>query len=147
MYAIRNISHTSWWHHQMETFAALLALCAGNSPVTVEFPAQRPVTQSFDVFFDLCMNKRLSKQTWGWHHAHYDVTVIMIRTQFCCALFYCGYTIVLKECMWFVYSIHSMLLHWDKPMILISKCCRVTLKDKGETTCNKSSVRTGSLLA
>ena len=31
-----------------------------------EFPAQRPVTQSFDVFFDLCLNKRLSKQSWGW---------------------------------------------------------------------------------
>ena len=31
-----------------------------------EFPAQRPVTQSFDVFFDLCLNKRLNKQPWGW---------------------------------------------------------------------------------
>ena len=37
----------------MEKFSALLALCAGNSPVTGEFPAQRPVTQSFGVFFDL----------------------------------------------------------------------------------------------
>ena len=37
----------------METFSALLAICAGNSPVTGEFPAQWPVTQSFDVFFDL----------------------------------------------------------------------------------------------
>ena len=31
-----------------------------------EFPAQRPVTWSFDVFFDLRLNKRLSKQPWGW---------------------------------------------------------------------------------
>ena len=31
-----------------------------------EFPAQRPVTRSFDVFFDLRLNKRLSKQPWGW---------------------------------------------------------------------------------
>ena len=31
-----------------------------------EFPAQRPVTRSFDVFFDLHPNKRLSKQWWGW---------------------------------------------------------------------------------
>ena len=31
-----------------------------------EFPAQRPVTRSFDVFFDLRLNKRLSKQSWGW---------------------------------------------------------------------------------
>ena len=31
-----------------------------------EFPAQRPVTRSFDVFFDLRLNKSLSKQWWGW---------------------------------------------------------------------------------
>ena len=49
-----------WWRHQMETFSALLALCAGNSPDTGEFPSQRPVTRSFDVLFDLRMNKRLS---------------------------------------------------------------------------------------
>ena len=52
--------------HQMETFSALLALCAGNSPVTGESPFQKPVMQSFDVFFDLSLNKQLSKQSWGW---------------------------------------------------------------------------------
>ena len=31
-----------------------------------EFPTQRPVTRSFDIFFDLRLNKRLSKQSWGW---------------------------------------------------------------------------------
>ena len=31
-----------------------------------EFPAQRPVTRSFDVFFYLRPNNRLSKQPWGW---------------------------------------------------------------------------------
>ena len=56
----------AWWRHQMETFSALLAICAGNSPVADEFPAQRPVMRSFDVFFDLRPNKRLSKQWWGW---------------------------------------------------------------------------------
>ena len=50
----------------MKTFSALLAFCAGNSPVHGEFPAQRPVTRSFDVFFDLRLNKRLSQQSWGW---------------------------------------------------------------------------------
>ena len=50
----------------METFSTLLALCVGNSPVTGEFPAQGPVTQRFDVFFDLRLNKGLSKQSWGW---------------------------------------------------------------------------------
>ena len=56
----------AWWRHQMETFSALLALCTGNSPVTGEFPTQRPVTRSFGAFFDLLLNKRLSKQSWGW---------------------------------------------------------------------------------
>ena len=55
----------SLWRHQMETFAALLAICAGNSPVPGEFPAQRPVTRSFDAFFDLRLNKRLREQLWG----------------------------------------------------------------------------------
>ena len=55
-----------WWRHQMETFSALLAICAGNSPVPGEFPTQRPVTRSFDVSFDLRLNKQLSKQWWGW---------------------------------------------------------------------------------
>ena len=39
---------------------------SGNSSVPGEFPTKRPVTRSFDVFFDLRMNKRLSKQWWGW---------------------------------------------------------------------------------
>ena len=64
----------------METFSALLVICAGNSPVTGEFPAQRPVTQSFYIFFDLRLNKRLSKQSQAGdlrrHHAHYDVTAM-----------------------------------------------------------------------
>ena len=55
-----------WWRHKMDTFSALLVICAGNSPAPGEFPVQRPVTRSFDVFFDLCLNKRLSKQSWGW---------------------------------------------------------------------------------
>ena len=66
----------------METFSALLALCAGNSPVSGEFPAQRPVTRSFDVFFD-------RRQLNGWvntreagdlrrYRAHYDVMVMYI---------------------------------------------------------------------
>ena len=50
----------------METFSALLAICAGNSPVPGDFPTQRAVTRSFDVYFDLRPNKRLSKQLWGW---------------------------------------------------------------------------------
>ena len=55
-----------WMKSSNGTFSALLAICAGNSPVTGEVPAQRPVTRSFDVFFYLRLNKRLSKQWWDW---------------------------------------------------------------------------------
>ena len=58
--------HMPWWRHQMQTFSALLVLCAENSLVLGEFPAQRPVTRNFDVFFDLRPDKLLSKQWWGW---------------------------------------------------------------------------------
>ena len=47
----------------MELFSALLAACAGISPATGEFPSQIPEPRSFDVFFDLRLNKRLSKQS------------------------------------------------------------------------------------
>ena len=70
----------SWWRHQMETFSELLALCKGNSLVTGEFPSQRPVARNFDVFFDLTLNKWLSKplRRWWfemllcslWHHCN-----------------------------------------------------------------------------
>ena len=64
----------TWWRHQIGTLSALLALCAGNSPVTGEFPAQRPVTWSFGVFFVLFMFRR-------WRHnwlrkALRDVTIV-----------------------------------------------------------------------
>ena len=61
----RDCDHVLWRHH-MDTFSALLVLCAGNSPVTGEFPLQRLVTRSSDVFLDLRLNTRLSKQSWGW---------------------------------------------------------------------------------
>ena len=44
----------------METFSALLALCAGNSLVTREFHSQKPVTRSFDVIFDMCLEQTIA---------------------------------------------------------------------------------------
>ena len=71
----------SWRRHQMETFSALLALCEGNPLVTGEFLSQRPVTRSFDVYFELRLNKILSKQSWAGdlrrHRSHYDVIVML----------------------------------------------------------------------
>ena len=79
--------NVAWWRHQMETFSVLLTLSAGNSPVTGEFPAQRPVTRSFGVFFDLRLNKRLSKQSWDcwfemppcslWRHCNAAISCIL----------------------------------------------------------------------
>ena len=59
-------SFVTWRLHQMETFSALLAFCARNTPVTGEFPWMRPVTRSFGVFFDQRLNIQLCEQSWGW---------------------------------------------------------------------------------
>ena len=65
-----DITFTYGGSHMMTSLngniSALLAICAGNSPVPGEFPAQRLVTRSFDVVFDLHLNKWLSKQSWSW---------------------------------------------------------------------------------
>ena len=60
----------SWWRYMMtpsngNIFRVTGHLC-GEFTGSGEFPAQRPVTRSFDVFFDLRLNKRLSKHSWGW---------------------------------------------------------------------------------
>ena len=87
----------SWWRHQMETFSALLTIWAGNSPWPAEFPARRPVTRSFVVFFDL----RLNKQSGGWWFEtlsrklwrHCNVESILITTPCCQNMqFGCDYT-------------------------------------------------------
>ena len=78
--ARRGISGVSCWRHQMETFSALLAICAGNSPVTNEFPTQRPVTRSIDVFY-AWINGWVNNGEAGdlrCHRAHYDVTVMIM---------------------------------------------------------------------
>ena len=49
----------------MATFAALLAICAGNSQVTGEFPHKGQWRGAL-MFSLICLNKRLSKQSWGW---------------------------------------------------------------------------------
>ena len=82
--------HVIWYtclHHQMETFSALLAFCEGNSPVTGEFPSQRPVMWSFDVFFHCVwingwVNIREAGDL-GRHCAHYDV-IVMSEVQIDC---------------------------------------------------------------
>ena len=72
--------HGTWWRHQVETFSALLVLCVGNSPVTGEFPSQRPVTRNCDVYLicactNSCANNGDADDL-RCHPAHYDVTVM-----------------------------------------------------------------------
>ena len=55
-------------------------LFEGSSPTTGGLPSQMPVTRSFDVFFDLRLNTRLSK-TWWRHRTHYHVTVMLSRNR------------------------------------------------------------------
>ena len=68
MYLIDNSVSSRFIHDniiKMETFSALLAVCEGNSLVTSKFPSQRPVTWSFNGFFDLRL-KKWSKQVTRW---------------------------------------------------------------------------------
>ena len=110
----------SWWRHQMEAFSALLALCAANSPVTVEIPSQRPVTRSFEVFFDLRLNKLLSQQSWGW----------CLETPSCWLWRHCNVFVTCNVSFegridWNALYINSMVLYWQLSLplsIIFTKC-------------------------
>ena len=69
-----------WWR-QMEIFSALMAPCEGG------FAKQRPVPLSFEVFFDLSLNKRLRNNKVAGdlrrHRVHYDVIIMLLVTGVC----------------------------------------------------------------
>ena len=74
--------HYPWWRYQMETFSALLAICAANSSVTGKFLAQGPVTRTFDVFFDCdwidgWVNNGEAGD-WRRYRSDYDVIVMTV---------------------------------------------------------------------
>ena len=77
---VKSYNRNSRWRHQMEPFSALLAICARNSPVPGEFPAQCQWRGAL-MFYLICV--------WinGWvnngeagdlrrYRAHYDVIVM-----------------------------------------------------------------------
>ena len=77
---------STWWCHQMETFSALLVLCAGTSPFTCEFPHK-------DQWRGDLMFSSICNQTYGWvnnrdagdlrrHRVHYDVTVLKTESKY-----------------------------------------------------------------
>ena len=57
---------TSWWHHQMEEFSRFTGPLCGDFTGARWIPLTKASDPSFDVLFDLCLNKRLSKVSWGW---------------------------------------------------------------------------------
>ena len=72
---------TTWWRHQMETFSALLALCAGNSPVPVNSPHKGQWRGAL-MFTLICtgINDWVNNREAGdlrRHLDHYDVSVMM----------------------------------------------------------------------
>ena len=77
-----------WWRHQMEILSSLMAICVANSPVPSESPTQRPVTRSFDIFFDLRLNNRLRKNREAGdlrrYRGHYDPIVMIIASYLLC---------------------------------------------------------------
>ena len=109
---------TAWWRHQMEAFSALLAPYAGNSPVTGEFTAKRPVVWSFDVFVDLRLNERLSKHSWGWWLGtpsrplwrHNNGTINLFCTHFCSK-----YKIKISSVWGFAINYTSCNCYWIVP--------------------------------
>ena len=140
----------SWWRHQMEKFSALLTICVENSPVSGEFPAQRPVTCSFDVFFDLrLINRWVNNGEAGdlrRYRAHYDVILMhlmrlwfgsmsggttmltsskccVISTRICHALYY---FICIRSCL--VYRGNKRQISWNihlrcSPLLLQWEVC------------------------
>ena len=107
----------TWWRHQMETFSALLAICAGYSPVIGEFPTQKPVTRSFDGFFDLRLNERWvnNRETSDLrpHRAHYDVTVIVDLNEFSQ---YFSHTVI--AVMWAHWRVSEIMLNYFHAFML-----------------------------
>ena len=117
----------AWWRHQMEAFSALLAICAGNSSVPGEFPAQRPVTLPRNWPFVRGIHRSPvnspHKGQWRWalvfsvicvwingwvnirevcdfrrYRAHYDVIVMSVNWDVMTLMVSCGYNMVASHC-------------------------------------------------
>ena len=78
--AVDSSSYT-WWHHQMETFSALLALCAGNSPVPVNSPhkGQWRGSLMFSLIYSWIKDWVNNREAGDLrrHRDHYDVIVMI----------------------------------------------------------------------
>ena len=128
----------------METFSALLALRAGNSPVTSEFPAERPVTRSLFSLICAWINGWVNNRKAGdlrRHRAHYDVTVMWSWfMQKANGVAWCGLTLIHDDIIkwkhypryWpFVRGIHRSTVNsphkgqWRGALMFTSICTRI----------------------
>ena len=94
-----------------------IAICAGNSPVT------RPVTRSFDVFFDLCLNKQLSKQSWGWW---FETPSRPLWRHFNEIQQLHGYDVGLRACVMIPYCLNNGYIcekFWYPQLVNMVSCC------------------------
>ena len=74
--AVPGYYRSQWWRHQLETFSALLAICAGNSPVPGGFPHKG---QWRAALICVWINDWVNNREAGGlrrYRAHYDVTVM-----------------------------------------------------------------------
>ena len=128
------------WEHS-------LVICVENSPLTGEFPAQRPVMQSFDIFFDLSSYKRLSKHSWVWRFeticAHYNITGRNILQVYSTCP---GPILWLPRCQWSHHEGCVYKLKWPAPnhnnTQQITAVCIIILR----VYCTWSLVAVGNLL-
>ena len=127
----RNVQQNTWWRHQMETFSALLAICAGNSPVPVNSPHKGQWRGAL-MFSLICTSIK------GWvnnreagelrrHSAHYDV-IVMLSTNIMIFYWYyyiCTVVSLISEIMWLVGKLFivkrpsvSCWNSWGPPLLL-----------------------------
>ena len=126
----------------MGRISALLTFCAGNSPVTGEFPSQRPVTRSFDVFFDLRLNinswvKNREAGDLRRHRAHYDVIVMKLGddpTQLVTTKTSAGKIVVVRRRLSYtIYQsnrMNGMLCLWKESQYVSTKILFIIVSDK-----------------
>ena len=123
------------WRHQIETFSALLALCEGYLPVTGGFPSQRPVTRSFDVFFELRLNKRFSKQL---RRRWFETPLRSLRRHCNC------YVLLSFNSKKLPISYPPELLHWHWVSILIPPKCRWSNPEEYRLICHRDPLIMGN---
>ena len=104
-------------------------LLCGNPSVTGEFPSQKTVRRSFEVFFDLRLSNRLSKQDAGdlrRHRAHDDVSVMVSDISRCCSLLkhsFCILHVLLHRVKWHHFGLPLTNLCCQKKVFICDVFC------------------------